>query len=570
MSDSKDWSPSDSEIAPTPAWYESHWRKGDVRWKHKIVAWGLNISRADLYRLQFDLICYFSRSGEDLACISKHVRDSDIEEFEKLYKRVAKKHAWVEISRLWSQEAIIQFIRRVRLIVPRLLEASDIDGVTGILSEKGRSTYGPPMIRCSPRLEMDIDCLVKIFALSGLRPKTLKIVAKKLGFNDDDQAYLIRNRADPTFLKELVDKPHELLMMMHDCEVLLSGSRATTYFWPGFDSSASDWDFYTHPNIHCWLKFAVYLVSIGVEWIIPDNLDQEAIDIYKGSVICGRLFRNGRYQNVQLVTHWGQSTSSIQAILAFHSSIVQNFICGFGAISMYGSLTTAGLSRVWEPREWFDSDIYQADQEAVNKYVQRGVQYVLPDQAATGSSRVPLPKHRTLADAGTICVPFHDYVQRCLEDSAAELSSSERLEREHKKKSRLDLIRNDLELLQNVEWWERNSRLIPCKFGEGTVFWDWSIYLNNQWASRDVMKHNLKSDMPQFEDLMAILRCTECDSETGSFCQSHDSMDRKYTGLCLAHWNLINYDDALLSDMVFRPGPNGERLDWKYDGYPFL
>jgi hypothetical protein len=570
MSGLKDWSPSDSEIAPTPAWYESHWRKGDVTWKHKLIAYGLNISRADLCILQFDLICYFSRSGEDLACISAHVKDSDIEEFEKLYNRVPKKYAWVQPSRLWSQEAILQFVRRVRVIAPTLIESSVIDRATGKLSKKGRSKYGPWMTRCSPKLEIDIDCLIKIFALTGLRPKTLQVIAKKLGFNDDDQTYLIRNRTNPTFLKELVDKPHELLMMMHDCEVLLSGSRVATYFWPGFDSSASDWDFYTHPNIYCWLRFAVYLVSIGVEWTIPENLDEEVIDIYKGTVLCGRLLRNGRYQNVQLVTHWGQSTSSIQAILSFHSSIVQNFICGFGAISMYGSLTTAGVSHVWEPREWFSSDIYQADQEAVDKYVQRGVRYVLPDQAATGHPLVPLPKQRTLADAGTICVSFHDYIQECLKDSVAESSSFQRLEREHKNKRRLDMIRNDLKLLQNVEWWEIHSRLIPCQFGEETAFWDWREELEDEWVSRQVMKHDLRSDMPQFQNLMAIISCTECDNETGSFCQSHNSMDRKYTGLCLAHWDMINYDDALESDMVFRQGPDGRRIGFDYVGYPFL
>jgi hypothetical protein len=571
MSLSKDWCPADSEIAPTPGWYENHARKSGVKWQHKLVAWGLNIARADLYRLQFDLICHFSRSGEDLAYISQHVKDSDIEEFEKLYQRVPRMYAWVEISRLWSQEAIIQFIRRVRSVVPRLLEASDIDGVTGKLSEKGRLTYGPPMIRCAPKLEMDIDCLVDIYALSGLRPKTLKIIAKKLGFNDNDQTYLIQNRSDPTFLKELVDKPHELLMMMHDCEVLLSGSRVTTYFWPGFDSSASDWDFYAHPNIHSWLKFAVYLVSIGVQWSIPDDLNDEVVDIYNGSVLNGRLFRNGRYQNVQLVTHLGRWQSSIQTILAFHSSIVQNFICGFAAISMYGPLTTAGLSRVWEPREWFDPEIYQADQEAVNKYVQRGVQYVLPDPSATASSQVPLPKHRTLADAETICVSFHDYIQRCLDDGAAKTSSSsERLEHFSKINCRLDMIRNDLELLQHVEWWETYSRLIPCQLGDDYNFWDWGIESKTKWASRDVMKQNLRSDTRPFKSLTLIIRCTECQHETGIFCHSHHAMDRKYKNLCLAHWNLINYEEALGSDTVFRPGSDHGRFSEKFIGYPFL
>ena len=359
-------------------------------------------------------------------------------------------------------------------------------------------------------------------------------------------------------------------MMMHDCEVLLSGSRVTTYFWPGFDSSASDWDFYTHPNIYCWLRFAVYLVSLGVEWMIPDNLDEEEIDIYKGTVLSGRLLRNGRYQNVQLVTHWGQSTSSIQTILSFHSSIVQNFICGFGAISMYGSLTTAGLSRAWEPREWFDRNIYQADQEAVNKYVQRGVQYVLPDQAASVSSRVPLPKHRNLADAETICIPFHDYIQRCLEDNAVDLSSSEHLEREHKTKGRLDLICNDLELLQNVEWWEISSRLIPCKYGEGTVFWDLRTELRAQWARRDKMKHDLRPHMPQFEDLRAILDCTECNTPTKDFCQSHENLDPNGMSLCLADWELMNYDEAFISERVFGSDPDSAVQGMDYEGYPFL
>jgi hypothetical protein len=63
---------------------------------------------------------------------------------------------------------------------------------------------------------------------------------------------------------DLINNTKELLNVMHMSKVMLSKSRPSNFFKPGYSSRASNYDFYTKDNIHCIAMFITYIKSIGV------------------------------------------------------------------------------------------------------------------------------------------------------------------------------------------------------------------------------------------------------------------------------------------------------------------
>jgi hypothetical protein len=514
---------------PTEAWYTNNYKtRDDINWNHDIVAWVLNISQQDLRKLQRHLIISIALSENGLQNLAKEVKSSDITTCEISCNRMDKRHAGVEVPGNWRGYTVSLIARQIRNhAIPQLIADGNIDVNSGVLRDKDNST-----------------------------------------------------RRDPTFLNELVEKPHELLMMMHDCEVLLSGSRATTFFWPGFDSSTSDWDFYVHPHLTHWLRFAVYLTSIGVKWDISEIAHKEP-EIYRATVLNGKIDRNGREQCVQLISHGSELVyqSNIQSILAFHSSIVQNFISGFGAISMYGSLTAGGLSRSWEPKEWFDSLICDAHQEAIDKYVRRGVRYVTPQQTSTAPSKVLVPRKCSLADPSAVRVSFEDYIRRHLEkdNNKPDQQPAELQHRRATEKARIDLVRADFETMRDVEWRETSSRLIARQYGEESVFW--RLNLEARWADGAEKKKLLSSDMTEFSNLIAISSCPDCEGfhAQAPTCQEHKDTEVEYVNVLRFYWSQIERRQSWVRrvDMwgkeVKAEDPRGRVVDWRdCEMYPFI
>lgn len=251
-------------------------------------------------------------------------------------------------------------------------------------------------------------------------------------------------------LAQLTPEPEELLLVMQDCQVLICDSRAASYFWPECTSEDSPWDFSTHPTIDHWLRFVLYLQSIGVEWRLPplirDNEGHSVYDFTYGgsretSTLHGSIRIRGRNEQVRLNVHDTDEDSSLIPILYSHSSIVQCFVSGYGAFSMYGALTLSGRSRAWESQDVvrMDAHHYQQADMAIEQYQERGIEYVgIQEPLITASDKVPLVRSRTLADCDTLCVPF-----------AEDLTEESRRKRSH----------SGLEHIKRFGWYEHGYHL---------------------------------------------------------------------------------------------------------------
>lgn len=396
----------------------------------------------------------------------------------------------------------------------RLVGNDSLDRKTGILTGRGRKAFaGPGVEKSIPQIIFDLDCMERILACSGLRPKTMRNIIKNSGFDNEHEDILIRGRFGPTFLEELVDDSVELLAVMHDCEVLLTGSRAAKYFWPRFDTSESDWDFLTHPHPLCWLKFAVYLSSIGATWQFPDNLrdDDEPPSIYETQSLRGTIEHNGKRQKLHLIAHLENQESSTQLILDFHSSFVQCFISGFGAVSMYGNLTTSGLSRVWEPEDWFKESVREANQAAVDKYLSRGIRYVRGSESPGLSHIVPVPKRRYLGDSSTICISFEDFVRESLKRKDTACGSID---------IRVKMIRQDFRMLSTVRWWERHCKPFHSNLDSRHL----DPQFEESYTAREQLRNGVVSNGQEFAMLVQIAECTGCDAfgSEKHFCIEHE------------------------------------------------
>jgi hypothetical protein len=171
--------------------------------------------------------------------------------------------------------------------------------------------------------------------------------------DDDAKEKLKHTREDvkPVF-DDLTDNFEELLGVMRESKVVLSGSRPVNFFKPGCSSRESDYDFYAEDNAYCIAIFMVYMTSIGVHWSLPNITEEDVVrlqdDYYKLArfqLIRGTLNRDGRVLDVQLM--WRHGYSGSQCVIKFHSTAPQCFISGFAAVSLYHNLTSNDKSVAW-------------------------------------------------------------------------------------------------------------------------------------------------------------------------------------------------------------------------------
>lgn len=384
--------------------------------------------------------------------------------------------------------------------------------------------------------QLPYDCLERVYSFAGLRPLTLQAITRAMGYDAGDQEQLIRTRCNPLpLLATLVANPEELLWAMQDCEALLSGSRAAGYFWPACSTEESDWDFYTHPDRHHWLRFALYLASIGVIWDIPERTimddGEEGFKFpfeYPGNnpVLNGTIKTRGHKQRVQLITHDILENSSIVPILYYHSSIVQCFISGSAAFSMYSHLTTSGRSRTWEPRncERELQSNHDGAQHAIRKYISRGVKYI---GVSSDPEKVPHARWRSLDDAETLCIPFEKY----LSDDA------------RKQRARFDLTR-----MKAIRWIQHMSYL---KDQGGLNRMD-----VDETAAEQSADMTSPVAVPLFEELEDAFACQRCDTDRGRFCAAHTQPSDQ-----------LELVQALLF-RIYQWGGYHETYDpWEADGY---
>lgn len=263
----------------------------------------------------------------------------------------------------------------------------------------------------------------QVFETLSIRDVATSAHAISGGSNDDVEAY-IKDRTNPMFyLRKLTHQPELLLAAMCACDVFLSGSRAAEYFCPGLAEASSDWDFFVEDDTDKVVHFLYLMECIGVHWE-PSNPSESSkrhphnnYEIIK--VFSGVLTSNSTEGKVQLVCCYA---SPIEHVLSFHSSIVQCFISGCCAVSMYDKLTSRARSIFWSHigRNGHENPFgRRAGHEVraavcVEKYKLRGVSYLTnPD---TGSwewpsscyDRMPYEVRR-IGDTQTKVVWFEDY-----------------------------------------------------------------------------------------------------------------------------------------------------------------
>jgi hypothetical protein len=165
-----------------------------------------------------------------------------------------------------------------------------------------RLSLEPSETAVMPRFNYDILACILDHTNIGRVATTLMYFARHLDTESREKLFL--NRNDPRrIFSEFTDNPEELLEAMRNFKIVLSGSRAVNYFVPGSASSSSDYDFFGEDSHHGLQRFALYLEDQGIEWIVPDDSDEE--DGYAEeegvSLMRGILVRGGKDIHLQLI-----------------------------------------------------------------------------------------------------------------------------------------------------------------------------------------------------------------------------------------------------------------------------
>jgi len=548
----------ETEESPTSEWYALHYIvESDGKWNPDLIAWGLNISQSDLSMIRRKVAhlftnrtimapCELDLSMINAAAAGSHeiayVFDEAIEKVEALYSTMRPKAAAVRVPRFWRESAMHAFVLSCSVNAQRKHELSYRPKHTG---SPLPSTSKPSGKRIKSHASLNFDCVDRIFSMSGLKVGTMKALARVWGFNNAEIDSLIERRCSPNpLLAKLVADPEQLRNMMHDCDVVLTGSRAAGFFWPSASLADSEWKFITHPHVSHWLKFATYLVSIGAKFELParmeDSLSTGASDMSSFrqehhsvvEVLRGTLWHRGRRQRLQLAAHCEhpRQQSSIQEVLQLHSSIAQCLITGFGAVCMYAQQTTTGQSHAWSVGDFHDSAPRMRAQRQVDKHIDRGIDYIPPSShAALVPGRIPEPKLRKLGDGGALCISFERYVS---DDKAG-------------------MVRSDFALLREVSWWEECHGLKAVQQAGGSF---WSLSLEDSWADRAISRAAWSPTVPLFDSMMERLHCKLCEITVEKLCSAHvfDDSEMSSTELlffCLRHverrrvsWSFLGLD----------------------------
>jgi hypothetical protein len=543
---------------PTGDWYALHYiTEGDDKWNHDVMAWGLNISISDLSTIRETVAHLFSAqhtipshdSGPlvpDIVTVGSlgvaHIFDEAIETIETLYSAMKPRLSSVRVPRFWRESAVsalaLSCCTTARCETASMHRAKTEDYLPTPNCE-------PPCDNILSPASLNFDCVDRIFSMSGLKLGTMRALARVWGFSGAETENLIKRRCSPiALLGELVAQPEELRNMMHDCDVILVGSRAVSFFWPSKSLANSDWNFITHPHVSHWLKFAAYLVSIGVEFEMPANIDDpcttnvsddSALDQEHHSevkVLRGTLWHKGRRQRVQLAAHLEhpRQQSSIQEVLRLHSSIDQCFVTGFGAVCMYAQQTTNGQSHVWSVGDCHDDGPRVKAQRQIDRNISRGIEYIESrSHAKLEPGRIPEPKLRSLGDPGALIIPFEQYV------------SDEKTE----------TVRADFDRLREISWWEECHGLKAVRQAGGSF---WSLSLEDDWVERAVSRGTQSTTVPLFDSIMERLRCPSCQINTETLCREHmfskaEKFSARLLFICLRHverrrmsWSFLGLD----------------------------
>lgn len=268
-----------------------------------------------------------------------------------------------------------------------------------------------------PALNIDTVCnILEHTSLSGAPGVVRSFVP---GVSETEVDCCVNGRLSPiVYLRKLTPHCSDLFVAMGAFGVVLSGSRAAEYFYPGACDNSSDWDFFCDSEVDSVIRFSNYMKKIGALWEeLP--ADEEGSEYKNLNVLRGTLSKGGATHKIQLIWPKSQRKTALSTITSFHSSIVQCFITGFCAVSMYDSLTSKGVSLAWVTPDTIRSAI------ARRKYTSRGIKYLSYDtyRHAVDKKGCTDPRHfADLSSDGVFVVDlsryYSDEVSRMLSKEA--------------------------------------------------------------------------------------------------------------------------------------------------------
>jgi hypothetical protein len=267
----------------------------------------------------------------------------------------------------------------------------------------------------------------------------------------DDKQRAMEIRCDPLrFLRDSFEHPEKLLDLMRCTSTIITGSRATEYFCRGACIPGSDWDFYCPSDLETVAIFTYHLSRMGVKWNSLERSEEEFPDYFAMGfhLLKGTLQYNGRAIDIQCIWNKLQHRTATSCVLHFHSTLVQCFISGFAAVSLYDEYTSSKQAIHWpandtnmsrgqrhriyvtdsaleldehgEPEEYIPGNEPESHNEfkILEKYQHRGfefVEYMSKGEFAHGSGHGDIGcyggRFRSIGDSGSRKVSFKAYLK---------------------------------------------------------------------------------------------------------------------------------------------------------------
>ncbi|KAL2075907.1 hypothetical protein VTL71DRAFT_850 [Oculimacula yallundae] len=211
------------------------------------------------------------------------------------------------------------------------------------------------------------------------------------------------------YLRPLTQYPQHLLALLRETDTILSGSRAAGFFYPGACLPTSDWDFYCPANNITVARFTLGLQKLGAAWDYLNLRDDNNFHFYDSNffVLHGTIAG----QRLQVIWHKYNIKGPIKTILEFHSSIVQCYISGYAAVSMYHTTSSRNQNFVWTLDPIQHPVKHARAPHCVRKYSARGFEVVPYEAQSTGLvsaelAELGLQVERRIGDQGCFIVDF--------------------------------------------------------------------------------------------------------------------------------------------------------------------
>jgi hypothetical protein len=230
-------------------------------------------------------------------------------------------------------------------------------------------------------------------------------------------------RSPQEYFSILTPKTLEFIHALGSTSTVVSGSRASAYFYPTACTDESDWDLYCSSGYIGVTRFMYLLEQIGAVWHgAPRDIDLTVGYGSGFSIVQGKLNENV----LQII--WANNVPAFRHIVEFHSSIVQCFISGFCAVSMYHNVSRKGKLIPWHIGLGDGTFISRMKASkapgCVQKYIERGFSEEIYSRKLVGAGQTFLeqlstlglkpgtyPRVRRVSDSGSLVVDFIKWIE---------------------------------------------------------------------------------------------------------------------------------------------------------------